>query len=345
MNKLHRKLRSYAIASLVAVGLGASATAVYAANWDTCNGSPVIWRGTLEVHRNRCSIPDTGTVNSAYWNGVLQWDNLTSEVDSFLVRPADDCTYDTDDGMNEVALVNQSQIDGNNGVTFISIGSCFIGSNDIDQADLVVANSLSFSNPSPTFLGNNGRETFVHEFGHFFGFNHDEDHSVMRSSAPEPKTGGSETATVWPEDTVGINSIYGLNSAAPNLLPSAHRVLSGNVVNIDSDPALNVCRGQVVNSIEFYLGNAGKGNSGTYNLRIRLSTSSTGTGGTVAANFTHSLNAFSQNTLAALPFTVPAGLANGTYFVHVDLDHTGSIGEVREGDNSTISGRRITVSC
>jgi hypothetical protein len=38
-------------------------------------------------------------------------------------------------------------------------------------------------------------------------------------------------------------------------------------------------------------------------------------------------------------------LANGTYFVHVDLDHTGSISEVREGDNSTISGRRITVSC
>lgn len=49
-----------------------------AARWRTCNSSPVKWRGTLNIHRNRCSIPDTGIVNSAYWNGVLQWDRLSS---------------------------------------------------------------------------------------------------------------------------------------------------------------------------------------------------------------------------------------------------------------------------
>jgi hypothetical protein len=34
-----------------------------AAIWRTCNGSAVKWRGTLNIHRNRCSIPDTGNTN------------------------------------------------------------------------------------------------------------------------------------------------------------------------------------------------------------------------------------------------------------------------------------------
>lgn len=69
--------------------------------------------------------------------------------------------------------------------------------------------------------------------------------------------------------------------------------------------------------------------------------SSPGAAGTTVATFTHSLNAYGTG-IFSLPFTVPT-LQPGDYFIHVDLDHTSSIAEVREGDNSTISGRRIRV--
>ena len=44
-------------------------------------------------------------------------------------------------------------------------------------------------------------------------------------------------------------------------------------------------------------------------------------------------------------FTVPFGLANGTYFIYTDMDHTRSIVEILEGDNSTVSAKRMRVNC
>jgi hypothetical protein len=328
------------LALLSAIGLVAGAG--HAARWRTCNGSSVKWRGDLDVHRNRCSIGDTGNANAAYWNGVKQWNDLTSEVDQFFVRPASDCRFDTDDGVNEVFRTNRAILDGNNGVTFLSLGLCFIGSNDIDQVDLGVANDLPTTNPSPVSMANEGRGTFAHEFGHFFGFlDENGQHGAMHQT-PRPYTGGNQTASVFPTDTLGIQALYGLGSSRPNLLPSAHRVVSSTTSLLETG-ILNVCRGSS-RSIRFYLGNSGSGGSGTYNLRVRLTTSSTGAGGTTVATFTHSLGGFSQGVFN-LGFTVPNSLANGTYFIFVDMDQTSSIAEVREGDNSTRSGRRLSVTC
>jgi hypothetical protein len=50
----------FVCAALIAMTGGAEA-----ARWRTCNGSPVKWRDTLNIHRNRCSIADSGNVNSA----------------------------------------------------------------------------------------------------------------------------------------------------------------------------------------------------------------------------------------------------------------------------------------
>ena len=325
---------------LSAVVLAVSAS--HAARFRVCNGSPVKWRDDLNVHRNSCSIGDSGNSNTSYWNGVLQWDDLTSEVDDFRRRPSSDCTFDTDDGVNEVFRASRATLDGNNGVTFLQLGACFIGSNDIDQADVGVASDLPMTNPSPVAMGNEGRGTFVHEFGHFFGLlDENAGHGAMHQT-PRPYTGGNQTASVFPTDTTGINSMYGLDSTRSNLLPSAHRVSSSTTSLLETG-TVTACRGSSRN-IRFYLGNSGSGGSGTYNLRVRLTTSSTGAGGTTAATFTHSLGGFSQGVFT-LGFKVPNSLANGTYFIFVDMDQTSSITEVREGDNSTRSGQRLSVTC
>jgi hypothetical protein len=301
----------------------------------------------LNVHRNRCSIPDTGNVNGAYWNGVLQWDRLSTVVDGFFVNAASDCWISHGDGQNEVGLVNRSAIDGANGVTVLQLGLCFIGSNDIDEADVMIANDLSFTPRWGNFRGTTGRSTFVHEFGHLFGFLHDDVHAVMRTSPPHLLTGGSEPSTVWPSDTIGMRAVYGFSTARPNLLPSALGVVGGSVQTLDPATTVNLCR-SATRTTRVYLGNSGNAASGTYNLRIRLSTTSPMAGYSqsthVAASFTHALGAISQGTFD-LAFQVPASLPNGTYFIYVDMDHTGTITEILNGDNSTVSAMKIQVNC
>ncbi len=318
-----------------------------AASWRTCNGSAVKWRGSVNVHRNRCSIPDSGNVNSAYWNGSGQWNRLSNVVSGFFVNSVSDCSIGHGDGQNEVGLVNRSAIDGANGMTILQLGLCFIGSNDIDEADVMLANDLSYTPQWGSFLGTTGRSTFVHEFGHFFGFLHENVHSVMRTSPPHILTGGSEPSTVWPSDTIGMQSLYGFSTARANLLPSALGVVSGSVQRLDPSTTVTMCRGSS-GTTRMYLGNSGNIASGTYNLRIRLSPTSPMSGyslsTTVAATFTHSLGAFSQGTFN-LPFTIPWSLANGTYFIYVDMDYTGSITEILNGDNSTVSAKRVLVNC
>src|ERR1044072_3420899 len=142
--------------ALVLATVCATATAAEAATWRTCNGSAVKWRGTLNIHRNRCSIPDTGVVNSAYWNGMRQWDRLSNVVDGTFVNGAGDCTIHHGDGAS--------------GLTILQLGICFIGSNDIDEADVMIANDLSFTARNGNFLGTTGRSTFLAQVGDPFGF-------------------------------------------------------------------------------------------------------------------------------------------------------------------------------
>ena len=318
-----------------------------AAPWRSCNGSPVIWRGTVNVNRNRCSIPNSGDVNSAYWNGAQQWDRLSKVVDGFFVNPASDCTIAHGDGQNEVGLVARSAIDGSNGLTVLQLGLCFIGSNDIDEADVMIANDLGFSPRQGNFLGTAGRSTFVHEFGHFYGFLHENVHSVLRTNPPHLLTGGSEASTVWPSDTSGMRSVYGFSATRANLLPSALGVVGGSVQRLDPASTVTLCRG-ASRTTRVYLGNSGNAASGNYKLRVRLSTVAPPSGyslsTTVAATFSHSIGAFSQGTFDLL-FRIPASLPNGTYFVYVDMDHTKVVSEILEGDNSTVSAMKIRVNC
>ena len=334
-------MKNWLVPAIAGIGLIGSANVSRGYTADTCNGSHVKWRGTLDLHRNKCSIPDSGNINSAYWNAVDQWNDLTGEVDHFYVRPASDCSSSHDDGINEIGLVNRTDIDGANGLTVNQVGACFIGANDIDESDVYIANDLAFDNKQGNFLGTAGRSTFVHEIGHLFGFNHEQAHGVMRTTPPHLLTGGSESSTVWPTESMGIYALYGLSSGLPNILPSALGIVGGSV-NLLNTGSVNRCRNEATN-VSFYIGNAGSSATGTYEIRIRLSTSATSTGGTHAAFYDHSFTAFSEGTYS-LPFNVP-DVSNGTYFIHVDVDPDSGVAEVREGDNRTVSGMKVIVSC
>jgi hypothetical protein len=340
--------RALVHAGLAAAALLAAAPAVEAAVWRTCNGSPVIWRGGTSVHRNRCSIADSGPTNTAYWNGIDAWNRLAGAITSFFVNATSDCSVDHNDGENEFSLVDRATIDGNNGLTMLQLGPCFLGANDLDEADVMLANDLNFAPVWGNFLGTTGRSTFVHEVGHFFGFNHEDAHDVMRTSPPHLVTGGAEPSVNWPSDTAGVSAVYGFISSRPNLVASALGVVGGVVQTLDPNVALTLCRG-TARTTRVYIGNSGNLATGTYGIRVRMSSLSPSAGGytaatTVVATFTHSLAAFSQGTFD-LPYTIPSTLPDGTYFLYVDLDPAGSITETVEGDNTTVSTTLFHISC
>ena len=327
-----------------------------AATWTNCNGQPVKWRTTPSVNRNRCSIPDTGPVNAAYWNGINQWNRLTNVIGSTLVNPVSDCTTTIGDGQNEVGLVSRASLDGAVGRAPTRRSNCGSGTSSIVETDVLVANDLPFGSVWGNALSTTterGDNTFVHEFGHFFGLDHEVTHSVMRTTQPRPIAGGLKSESVWPADTVGLNVLYPFTSSGSNILPSATGIIADDVVVLDSLAENWICRGES-GTTRVYLGNYGNISSGPYTLRIRLSTTPPFTGysdnsGHVVATFTHSLPAFSTaGNFQTLPFTVPlTGVSNGTYYLYYDMTWTGSQTQFESlhDDNTTVSAMKIVVTC
>ncbi|NPC69853.1 hypothetical protein D7Y27_21550 [Corallococcus sp. AB004] len=330
------------VAALVLGGMEAGAAA-----WDTCNGMPVKWYSGPAVYRNRCSIPDSGNVNTAYWNGLRQWDDLSHIVSGFNVNAATDCSLDHSDGQNEIGLCDRASIDGNNGVTYSVVGLCFIGANGIDEADVCIASDLDFTPRTGNAFGTSGRSTFVHEAGHFFGFKHEGGHSILRTSPPHLVTGGYESSTLWPTNAQGMNTLYGYSVTKPNLLPSSMGVVGDVTQTLDPAGTKSVCRG-TAQSVKFYVGNMGNAAVSSYSMRVRLSTTAPPNGyyesTNVVGTFNHSLGAFSEG-IYSLGFTVPSTLPFTTYYVYLDMDPAGAVDELKENDNTTVSAMVLRVGC
>jgi|GEM_PF-2127955 len=313
-----------------------------AAGWRTCNGHPIKWRSTLNIIRNGCSIGDTGDANAAYWNGVKQWADLMPMVINYYVNASCDPIVQGN-GRSEVLRTLRSNIDGSNGVAISHHSPCS-NSNSISskiEVDIAIASDLPQTNPSPVTLGNEGRGTFVHEFGHLFGFLHDDWAGAMHQP-PRPYAGGGQAATVWATDAMGIRALYGLKSNLPNLIASAYTNFGSRIELLETGTP-KACRG-TSHTVRFTIENTGNNSTGTYYGRIRLTTSASGAGGTTVHTFTRSTPGMSTGT-PPFTFVVPTSLPNGLYYIWIDLDYPGAITEIRKSDNSTRSGQMLNVNC
>ncbi len=330
------------------------------------------------ITRNSCLIPATDPPNqlqrySAYLNGVNQWNNLTGAA-TLQVGPASDCSVTTGDLTSEVGTIAFSLITPQLGITFRVFSpanaSCVPTAPRVVASDIVVADVLTWTNPPANEARpRDGRAVFVHEFGHLFTLQHQDDPvfspgdstvSVMRRFVPLPRVGGPETATVFPQDTIGMSTLYGFRTGSiVNLMPH-HFLTPGQLGASSIEPILTdlaVCRGRL-RSVQFGITNYGNVASPPYTARIRLSRiapSPSGTGGYYQApNGTNTFTAttYSMPSLGAFTsliqtftYTVPATLPNGLYYVYFDMDPLNTVPEFRNMDNRTLGGRSIQVSC
>lgn len=339
-----------------------------AQTWDSYFGKPIKWRQNVRVERNQCSIGYPGDRYNSYYYGVHAWDDPSQLTVIYDVRPIGDCTYENGDGINEVSVVgpnNYPPAVAGATTTRIACSSYansgtypYCDERSLYEMDVAVVGltldsngnpqNIPFSDPSATSLGWEGRAVFVHEFGHAFGFSPDNDlhetatMSTMRASVNQiPKTGGTPSATVWPTDTHGLHTVYGMTSLRPNMIVSAHGLDSNdNVVLLDSGTR-TVCRGGST-SITIYIGNSGNTSSGAFYIETRV-----GEVGRTSGEF----GGFgSQNSISGFgevyrPHTVfiSQNVPLGTNYINIDIDPADTVLEVTNADNWTISGVTLNV--
>lgn len=317
-----------------------------------CDGAKLKWPGNsnnAKMTRNKCSVPNGSSQESAYFSAINRWNQvggMWDKLEAAFMWPSDHCFMEFDDGENDFALVNASQIDGNLGSTMV-----FRDCPEIFEVDILMANldTQGFSNPDEAFAigtsSNTGRFAVLHEFGHGLGLSvqpkgsstnaHVTGYAVMRASPPTPLAGGLNQphARVMPDDAAGVRFLYPSGNNEFNLMASAQSFNGVTVVNNAPSTTVTRCRGASV-TFTWSMVNAGTTNV-TCDQRFFISTSSTAhntTGVTLSTWFDATV--FGQSAVfPAVTLNIPCGTAPGLYFLYHQVDSNNEFGEWNESDN------------
>jgi hypothetical protein len=151
-------------AALVAFFLVSQANAY---TYLSCNGSPILAKYIpYSTVLNTCSMPWESDQTDAYFHSIAEYWNAGEAVQHYGYWGADRCYITHGDGWWDVALVPREDIGGAQGLTAVMRSTCVLSSS-IEEADVMIANDLPFSNPDEAFLAYyDGRTAMLHEFGH-----------------------------------------------------------------------------------------------------------------------------------------------------------------------------------
>jgi hypothetical protein len=319
----------------------------------TCNGKPVRWSAPFGTVQNLCSIPSGSPQAKAYASALSQWrgvEGMQDMVFHFGTWPSDHCSINLNDGVNDVALVESSVIDGALGTTIV-VRSC----EKIEEVNVLVANlsAQSFENPDEAFavgtcpyaLSRTGQATMLHELGHAHGLaitsaggpdNHPLNFTVMRPSPPVPLGGGGAAVIhdqPMPDDAAGGRFLYPSDKTERNLMASAQRFTTSGIRNTAPWKTIQRCRGETF-SFRWTTANTGTV-SLTSDQRFYLAPSPSAhglTGITLATWFGATVDA-QKEVHAAITVKIPCTTPPGLYWLYHEADAGHVIAEVSESDN------------
>lgn len=338
--------------------LAGSASAAWAWHVDTCNGHPRGITSGTTFRLNRCSIPSGSTREDAIFQAMNAWNDIYGVYDRFQhTSGSSSCSTTFGDGNYDIVFTHPSNIDDNAGLAKLKYKSCTFtwDKGAVKEADVFISSTLVVTRVDENSTALGARETAIHELGHTLGANHEDgEMSVMCSSDTCGKVGewtttGSHTdraESIFPDDADMAIEYHGSSNAGnPDVVASGWRFHNGGPErNYSTTQTFTRCPGDTI-SVRFSFGNIGKvkvSSSDPMQLEIVLSSNTTiSTSDTTVATF----NAWaargwfgSSNPTVTIP-----NLSPGTYHFGVIVDSDSSLGEDREGNNSSLVRRKITI--
>lgn len=342
--RMWRPKRTLALGVLSAAMVAAISPGAWAARFRECSDDPVRIGGgnVLDFTIFASSMSPTSPAGTACTNAINKWnavDGMSNKfAGSFTLGPT---TSFHGDLRSDALLVSRSNIGGRNGLTHIIYNAplCTPGiAERIIEADVMVANDMIYVNPAEdTLTTNNGRTTFLHEFGHALGLLHNQDYNTMRTVQPRPVFGGlGEHQDVFPDDAAGGRALYpSSGSTHVNIFTTASmRDVSTDTIqpNTGVGPVFSCTSGGGQITILATAGNNGQVNI-TQTERWFISYSSTAyANGFFFAEWAGSTYNAGSAISVWRTLTLPA-LAVGTYRLFHGVDMLNQVVEKREDDN------------
>jgi hypothetical protein len=253
-------------------------------------------------------------------------------------------------GESQIFLASDSELDEALGVTFVRYSSaCFwwFDEQDILEADIAINGEFNFEMGNPpcnTYLVGH-RTTIMHEMGHAFGLQHEDDvMALMMTNDGEAKYCGSHTIAPHPDDALGGRALYPSGASMIDLGASEFQVVGSNNVNLNTSPGTSsLCPGDSY-TFKWSVGNRGTTNL-SFNVRWYLSTNTdiTTSDIPVATNTGASLSAgrFATHTRSV---TIPRNVTYGTtYYLGTFVDWDNQHDEWYESNNATYMARKIKI--
>ncbi len=208
-------LRALAFAVL---SLPAATSVAHAYAFETCDSMPVTWEKPMVLTRHLCSLPDGSPKTDGYHDALATVQRYVTLAERGPDTPASTCTLTLGDEVNDVSVVQRTDIDGASGmaITFSDggvgrVGCDPLGGTFYQEANVLVASDILFDAFDPAYLPGNstipglGRFVWLHELGHAHGLSHPAEPMAVMHDAPAPAA--LPVPELLPDDAAGLRSL------------------------------------------------------------------------------------------------------------------------------------------
>ncbi len=345
--------------SAVTVVLTLLAFATQAQAWEvagSCGGR--IYKGTHSNHTwsiDGCSV--NASQNAAIRDAQAAWERVNGMHNRFKVKDTrGDCRVNSGDGKWEIHIAppTMSWLDGDAGTSRSRYNWCWwFGNGDVFENDIVVSSDLVSIRLDPLDQDLGLREVVLHEVGHALGADHsvhgimcDSDFGTCGKFGDRDRFGnlGTESSESLMPDEIRFGHRWHADSEsdAVDAAVSAFTWLQSYPQIGNYAPLQQLCHGDTF-SVRVSVANLGQGNLSTTGIVVLSTNKIISVYDTEALAFDYNRNGPGRNE-GVFDVTVPNHLLRGiTYHIGLVIDHTDSVSEIVEHNNSVRTGGQILI--